>query len=54
MNIICLDPESDEIMKVCSEIYSILQKSGFDPLLDDRDIRAGIKFKEHELLGIPY
>ena len=40
-------------MKVCSEIYSILQKSGFDPLLDDRDIRAGIKFKEHELLGIP-
>ena len=54
VNIICLDPESDEIMKVCSEIYSILQKSGFDPLLDDRDIRAGIKFKEHELLGIPY
>ena len=45
VNIICLDPESDEIMKVCSEIYSILQKSGFDPLLDDRDIRAGIKFK---------
>ena len=54
VNIICLDPESDEIMKVCSEIYSILQKSGFEPLLDDRDIRAGIKFKEHELLGIPY
>ena len=54
VNIICLDPESDEIMKVCSEIYSILQKSGFDPLLDDRDIRAGIKFKEHELLGTPY
>ena len=54
VNIICLDPESNEIMKVCSEIYSILQKSGFDPLLDDRDIRAGIKFKEHELLGIPY
>jgi len=54
VNIICLDPESDEILKVCSEIYSILQKSGFEPLLDDRDIRAGIKFKEHELLGIPY
>tara|TARA_E500000081_G_scaffold22712_1_gene26420 strand:+ start:48746 stop:50020 length:1275 start_codon:yes stop_codon:yes gene_type:complete len=54
VNIICLDPESDEIMKVCSEIYSILHKSGFDPLLDDRDIRAGIKFKEHELLGMPY
>ena len=54
VNIICLDPESNEIVKVCSEIYSILRKSGFDPLLDDRDIRAGIKFKEHELLGIPY
>ena len=54
VNIICLDPESSEIVKVCSEIYSILKKSGFDPLLDDRDIRAGIKFKEHELLGIPY
>tara|TARA_B100001121_G_scaffold296636_1_gene302212 strand:+ start:357 stop:1631 length:1275 start_codon:yes stop_codon:yes gene_type:complete len=54
VNIICLDPENNEIMKVCSEIYNILKKSGFDPLLDDRDIRAGIKFKEHELLGIPY
>ena len=54
VNIICLDPENNEIMKVCSEIYSILKKSGFDPLLDDRNIRAGIKFKEHELLGVPY
>ena len=34
--------------------YEILKKSGHDVLLDNRDLRAGIKFSEHEMLGIPF
>jgi prolyl-tRNA synthetase len=30
-----------------------LEKSGIEPLLDDRDERPGVKFKDADLLGIP-
>ncbi|HUY83083.1 MAG TPA: His/Gly/Thr/Pro-type tRNA ligase C-terminal domain-containing protein, partial [Steroidobacteraceae bacterium] len=29
-------------------------EAGFDVLLDDRDARAGVKFADSELLGIPH
>ncbi len=54
LNIICLDPSKKEILEECESVYKILKKSGHDVLLDDRDIRAGIKFTEHEMLGIPF
>jgi prolyl-tRNA synthetase len=31
-----------------------LEEAGFDVLLDDRDERAGVKFKDADLVGIPY
>lgn len=31
-----------------------LEAEGFDVLLDDRDERAGVKFKDADLIGIPY
>ena len=31
-----------------------LEAAGFDVLLDDRDERAGVKFKDADLVGIPY
>jgi prolyl-tRNA synthetase len=31
-----------------------LEDAGFDVLLDDRDERAGVKFKDADLIGIPY
>ena len=31
-----------------------LEKAGFDVLLDDRNERAGVKFKDADLIGIPY
>jgi prolyl-tRNA synthetase len=31
-----------------------LKQAGFDVLLDDRDERAGVKFKDADLVGIPY
>ena len=36
------------------ELYKGLRQSGIDVLLDDRDARAGVKFVDAELIGIPY
>ncbi len=36
------------------EIYQGCRKAGVDALLDDRDERPGVKFKDADLLGIPY
>ena len=44
----------DEIqMKLAEHIYSELNKAGLEPLLDDRDERAGVKFKDADLAGAP-
>ncbi|MFS8084708.1 MAG: proline--tRNA ligase [Acidobacteriota bacterium] len=36
------------------QLYKDLQHAGLDVLLDDRDERAGVKFKDADLIGIPY
>ncbi len=36
------------------QVAADLTHAGFDVLLDDRDERAGVKFKDAELIGIPY
>lgn len=36
------------------ELYQMLKNQGVDVLLDDRDERAGVKFADLELIGIPY
>ncbi len=44
-----------EEMRACGEwLYKALQIAGLDVLLDDRDERAGVKFKDADLIGIPY
>jgi len=35
-------------------LYQDLQSAGLEVLLDDRDERAGVKFKDADLIGIPY
>lgn len=34
--------------------YSELLDRGYEPLLDDRELRPGVKFKDADLIGIPY
>jgi prolyl-tRNA synthetase len=36
------------------QLATQLEDAGFDVLLDDRDERAGVKFKDADLVGIPY
>ena len=45
----------DELqMKVANELYEKLSNAGVEVVLDDRDERAGVKFKDSELIGFPY
>jgi prolyl-tRNA synthetase len=40
--------------KAATDIYTTAKALGLDALLDDRDERPGVKFKDAELIGIPY
>ena len=40
-------------MAAAEEIYQALRAAGFDVLMDDREERAGVKFKDADLLGVP-
>jgi len=40
-------------MAAAEEIEKALAGAGFDVLMDDRDERAGVKFKDADLLGVP-
>lgn len=45
------DPKQVE---VAEKVYSELKSKGIEVLIDDRDERAGVKFKDADLIGIPY
>ncbi len=42
-----------EVTEVAERIYAQLQEAGIEVLYDDRDERAGVKFNDADLLGIP-
>lgn len=51
--VIALDPRDEQAMSVATKIYEDLAAAGVDVLFDDRDERAGFKFKDADLIGIP-
>ena len=46
--------KQDELRETGEKLYRDLQRAGLEVLLDDRDERAGVKFKDADLIGIPY
>jgi len=46
--------KDDAQRSAAAEIYATFKKAGVDALLDDRDERPGVKFKDADLIGIPY
>ena len=40
--------------RTAEQLYADLNAASIDTLLDDRDERAGVKFKDADLVGIPY
>ena len=47
-------PKDVDCNEAAMRIYEALQKGGIDVLLDDRDERPGVKFKDADLVGIPF
>jgi prolyl-tRNA synthetase len=46
--------KDQELLEVAERIYDDLRKAGIEALLDDRDERAGVKFNDADLIGVPY
>ncbi|MEB3291194.1 MAG: proline--tRNA ligase [Leptolyngbya sp.] len=46
--------DDERQVEAAAQIYTDLNAAGVETLLDDRDERAGVKFKDSELIGIPY
>ena len=46
--------KQDEVRAAGENLYEELERAGLEVLLDDRDERAGVKFKDADLIGIPY
>lgn len=53
VHLVSLGKDGDEISKTADALYADLVKAGAEVLYDDRDARAGEKFAESDLLGIP-
>ena len=51
--ILPLQMNKEEVVNAADSIYSGLVDNGIDVLIDDRDLRAGFKFKDADLLGTP-
>ncbi|MFA5275797.1 MAG: aminoacyl--tRNA ligase-related protein, partial [Candidatus Omnitrophota bacterium] len=51
--ITALDVTDNKIIESAESLYQELQENNIEVLFDDRDERAGVKFKDADLLGIP-
>jgi prolyl-tRNA synthetase len=48
-----VNQDEPDVVRTAQEIYDKLTEAGVEVLLDDRDLRGGIKFKDADLIGIP-
>lgn len=53
VHLLGLNLEDDEIRKQADALYDSLQASGIEVFYDDRELRAGEKFSDADLIGIP-
>lgn len=51
--VLLLNPEDEAQAQAATRVYEELEQLGIDVLLDDRDERSGVKFKDADLIGIP-
>lgn len=51
--IVIVDTKDDKQIQEANKIYEELTNKGIDVLLDNRDERVGVKFKDMDLIGIP-
>ncbi|MXV20523.1 proline--tRNA ligase [Deinococcus xianganensis] len=53
-HLIVVDVRNEAQQDAARTLYAALRAAGLAPLLDDRDERAGAKFADADLLGVPY
>ncbi|WP_160693352.1 proline--tRNA ligase [Clostridium sp. C2-6-12] len=53
ISVIPVNVKDEEQVKAANELYEELISMGVEAILDDRNERAGVKFKDSELMGIP-
>jgi prolyl-tRNA synthetase len=53
VSLIAINVDDTSILKSAEDIYKALLDGGIDVLFDDRNCRAGVKFKDSDLIGIP-
>lgn len=51
--ILALNIENPKVKQISEDLYKKLSDAGHDVLFDDRNVSAGIKFKDSDLIGIP-
>ncbi len=52
--VVPVSAKDEQQMQIAEELYTALQKQGVEVILDNRDERPGVKFKDMELIGIPF
>ena len=53
VGIVLINEKDDVQATKAEELYQMLTDLGYDVLLDDRDERPGVKFKDMDLIGLP-
>lgn len=51
--LVSVNPKDARISQISENVYNVLKDAGLEILWDDRDVTAGIKFKDADLIGIP-
>jgi prolyl-tRNA synthetase family II len=54
VNVIMVSAKDESVRLAAEAIYAALQAAGHDVIIDDRDERPGVKFKDAELIGFPF
>ncbi len=54
VHVIPLNTKNEEQVQVANDLYTALKAKGYEVLIDDRAERAGVKFKDADLIGLPY
>ena len=54
VSIVLIDKDDDLQKSIANALYNNLMNKQIDTILDDRDLRAGVKFNDMDLIGIPY
>lgn len=53
VHLVEVSDENNEVRSVSEKIFSMFKNNGIEILFDDRDLRAGEKFKDSDLIGVP-